>query len=149
MKALEIEWKHLETDGRTCERCAETGVRLRRVIDDLTGELAAQNIRVMFRETRLSSGRDILQSNVILFDGVPLEDLLPGAQVIENHCESCSDLCRRDTACRAVRVGAITYEAIPEFMIRQAALRATGVPVSLPAYAGLAEADRAVTSDLP
>jgi len=129
MKTLDIEWKHLEKDGKTCDRCAETGATLRKVIDDLTGKLAARDIRVTFTETRLPE-RESPQSNNIFFNGMPLEDLLPGTQVIANHCVSCSDLCSRGTSCRAVRIGDITYEAIPEFMIRQAALQAVGVRAS-------------------
>jgi hypothetical protein len=131
MNMLHIEWKHLEKDGKTCERCAETGATLRRVIDDLTGELAARGIRVAFTETRLSE-REIPRSNVILFNDVPLEDLLPGVRVIDNHCESCSDLCDRDTSCRALQVGDAIYEAIPGFLIREAALQAAGMQTALP-----------------
>ena len=40
MKTLRIEWKHLAKDGKTCERCGETGATLRRVIDGLRAELA-------------------------------------------------------------------------------------------------------------
>ncbi len=139
MKTVHIEWKHLDKDGKTCDRCAETGATLHRVIDDRTGELAAHDIRVTFTETLLS-GREIPLSNIMLFNGVPLEDLLPGVQVIENHCASCSDLCSRDTSCRAVRVGGITYEAILEFMIREAALQAAGVQAPLPVHTEPAEA---------
>jgi hypothetical protein len=139
MKTLHIEWKHLDKDGKTCDRCAETGATLRRVIDDLTGELAARNIRVTFTETRLSE-REIPQSNSMLFNGVPLEDLLPGVQVIDNYCASCSDLCSQDTACRAIRAGETTYEAVPDFMIRQAALLATGLQTALPVRNEPAEA---------
>jgi hypothetical protein len=131
MKTLHIEWKHLDKDGRTCERCAETGATLRRVIDDLTGELAARDIHVTFTETRLSK-REIPQSNSILFNGMLLEDLLPGVHVIDNHCVSCSDLCSQDTTCRAIRAGETTYEAVPDFMIRQAALLAAGLQAALP-----------------
>lgn len=131
MKTLQIEWKRLDKNGQTCGRCAETGATLRRVIDDLTGELAARNIHVTFTETRLSK-REIPQSNGIHFNGVPIEDLLPGVRVIENHCASCSNLCNEDTLCRAVRIGDVIYEAIPEFMIRQAALQAVGLEASLP-----------------
>ena len=139
MKTLHIEWKHLDKDGETCKRCEETGATLRKVIDDLTGELAARDIRIMFTETRLSE-REIPQSNSILFNGVPFEDLLPGVRVIDNHCASCSDLCGQGTSCRAVRVGNITYEAIPEFMIRQAALQAARVRASLPVHTEPAKA---------
>jgi len=131
MKTLHIEWKHLDKDKKTCDRCAETGATLRRVADDLTGELVARDIRVTFTETRLSE-RDIPQSNSILFNNVPFEDLLPGVRVIDNHCASCSDLCSQDTSCRAIRAGDTTYEAIPEFMIRQAALQAAGLQAALP-----------------
>lgn len=139
MKTLHIEWKHLDKDGRTCDRCAETGARLRRVIDGLAGELASRDIRITFTETLLSE-REIPRSNSILFNGVLLEDLLQGVQVVDTHCTSCSDLCSPDTSCRAVRIGNITYEAIPEFMIRQAALQAAGVQATLPVHTEPAEA---------
>ena len=139
MKTLHIEWKHLDKDSGTCDRCAETGATLRRVMNDLTGELAAQDIRVTFMETSLSEN-EIPQSNSVLFNGVPLEDLLPGVQVIDNHCASCSNLCDEDTSCRAIRAGETTYEAIPEFMIRQAALQAAGVQSPLPVHNEPAEA---------
>lgn len=131
MKTLHIEWKHLDKDGRTCDRCAETGATLRRVIRELTGELAARDIPVSFTEILLSE-REIPQSNSILFNGVLLEDLLPGVRVINNHCDSCSGLCSQDTACRAIRAGETTYETVPDFMIRQAALLATGLQAALP-----------------
>lgn len=131
MDTLHIEWKHLEKDGQTCARCAATGTTLKRAIEDLTGELATRGMLVTFTETRLT-GREIAKSNVVLFNGVPLEDLLPGVQVIENHCDSCADLCGENTSCRAVRVGGITYEAIPEFMIRQAGFKAAGIQASVP-----------------
>jgi len=139
MKTLHIEWKHLDKGGRTCERCAETGAALRRVIDNLTGDLAARGIRVAFTETRLSE-REISQSNSILFNGVPLQDLLPEVRVIDNHCDSCSGLCDQDTACRAIQVGGTIYEAIPESMLRQAALKAAGVQAALPVLNEPAEA---------
>jgi len=131
MRTVHVEWKHLDKDGRTCDRCAATGAALRRVVDDLTGELTARDIHVTFTETRLSE-REIPQSNGIFFNGVPLEDLLPSVAAIESHCASCSDLCSRDTLCRAVRAGGITYEAIPEFMIRQAVFQAAWVQTALP-----------------
>ena len=131
MKTLHIEWKHLNKGGKTCERCAETGAALRQVIADLTPELAEKGIHITFTETRLSE-RETPQSNRIFFNGVPLEDLLPGVQVIENHCSSCSDLCSQETSCRAIRTGETIYEAIPEFLIRQAALQAVGRQTLLP-----------------
>jgi tartrate dehydratase beta subunit/fumarate hydratase class I family protein len=30
MKRLEIEWRHLDKEGRTCDRCADTGDEVRR-----------------------------------------------------------------------------------------------------------------------
>ena len=139
MKTLHIEWKHLDKDGATCDRCAETGAALRGVIQDLTGKLAARDIRVTFTETRLSE-REIPGSNSILFNGVPLEDLLPGVHVIDNRCESCSDLCDKNTSCRALRVGDAVYEAIPGFLIREAAMQAASVHAALPVRHEPAEA---------
>lgn len=78
MKRLDIEWRHFERDGAPCLRCAATGKTLHQVVAELEQELGAAGVRVSFTETKLPESR-MAESNVILFNGVPLEELLAGA----------------------------------------------------------------------
>ncbi len=125
MKTLTIEWKHLEMDGATCVRCRDTGKTLAEVVGELTRECREAGVQVVFRETVLGTNR-IRESNQILFNGVPLTDLLPDTVAGENMCQSCCDLLGQETSCRTVESGGTTYEAIPESLIRAAACRAAG-----------------------
>ena len=42
MKELEIEWKHLDVDGKTCDRCAGTGDEIHQFINRLHEECAGK-----------------------------------------------------------------------------------------------------------
>ena len=120
MNTLEIEWRHLDKDGRTCLRCSDTLQSLQQVIQQLAAECAPHGVEIVYRETRLPI-EQLSQSNLILFNGVPLEAVLPGASASENECQSCGDLCSEMSFCRTVTVGGHTFEAIPAALIRQAA----------------------------
>ena len=120
MTTLEIEWRHLEKDGRTCLRCSDTLQSLQQVVSQLAAECAPRGVTIAYRETRLSR-EQLPQSNLILFNGVPLESVLPGAAASESECQSCGDLCGQPSLCRTVTVGGQTFEAIPATLIRQAA----------------------------
>jgi len=125
MKMLTIEWKHLDKDGATCVRCRDTGKTLTEVVGELERECKEAGVRVVFRETLLGMSRT-RESNQILFNGMPLEELLPGAAPGENACASCCDLLGQETSCRTIVSEGRTYEAIPESLIREAACRAVG-----------------------
>lgn len=120
MKNLKIEWRHFATGGQTCDRCGDTGAALRRVIEELA---RTEGVTVEFHETHLLAS-SIAQSNMVLFNGVPLEELLDGAEVSSNECCSCSCLIGEDTECRTLLYQGQTYEDIPEELIREAALKA-------------------------
>lgn len=126
MKELIIEWRHFEKEGATCLRCTATGKTLEEVVAELCEELAPRGIRVIFSETKLSEG-EIPQSNMILFNGVPLEKVLAGAEVSENLCVSCACLTGTETFCRTIEYEGKTYEEIPEELIRDAAYKAIGL----------------------
>jgi len=123
MKELNIEWRHYDKDGQTCDRCAATGASVREVVSGLSKELAEKGVSVTFTETLLSEEL-IAQSNIFLFNGVPLEAVLDNAAAGENHCASCSCLTGSETSCRTVEYEGTTYEAIPEDLIRKAAYKA-------------------------
>lgn len=63
---------------------------------------------------------EIARSNTILINGVPLEGILPQAQVSASCCTSCSDLTGRPEQCRTLVHLGQEYETIPEALIRQA-----------------------------
>jgi hypothetical protein len=132
MKSLHIEWQHIEKDGKTCNRCAETGTTLTQVIKELTEELKREGISVSLTEIKLSKD-EVAESNRLFFNGTALEDVLPGVTVAESPCSSCADLCGcgdlcgKDVNCRTVVSDGTAYEAIPATLIRKAALKAAGL----------------------
>ena len=126
MKTLNIEWRHYDKEGQTCERCAATCRSVREVVSGLSTELAEKGVIVTFTETLLPEEL-MSQSNLLLFNGVPLEALLENAAAGENHCTSCSCLTGSETSCRTVEYEGTTYEEIPEELIRQAAYKAIGL----------------------
>lgn len=126
MKELVIEWRHYDKEGATCDRCAATGGSVREVVSSLTRELAGLEVAVAFVETLLQE-ESMTQSNLILFNGVPLEDILEDAAADENACPSCSCLTGSDTSCRTVTYQGRTFEEIPPELIRRAAFKALGL----------------------
>ena len=125
MKTLSIEWRHYEKAGLTCERCAATGSSVKEVVSELSNELAGKGITVIFTETPLPEEL-MSQSNLLLFNGVPLETILDNATADENNCPSCSCLTGSETSCRTVNYEGNTYEEIPAELIRQAAYKVIG-----------------------
>lgn len=125
-RTIAIEWRHLDVNGATCIRCSETGKTLQQVIEQLAKEFAPQGVQVRFIETRLGE-QAIAQSNQILFNGVPLENVLAEVSVSSNACGSCSQLTQRETYCRTVEYEGKIYAEVPESIIRKAALKAIGI----------------------
>jgi len=121
MKTLEIEWKHLDKEGNTCIRCSDTGEALNKVVAELAEECKPCGWDIKFKETKLTE-KDISESNIILFNGNPIEEVLPEAKASESHCESCCEFTiNSSTSCRTVEFGGDSYEGIPSSLIRQAA----------------------------
>ncbi len=126
LKELNIEWLHFETGGETCLRCSETGKTLEHVIACLKHELNSKGVEVTFKETLLPESQ-MAHSNKILFNNVPLEEILDETISSENYCSSCSCLTGGETWCRTIEHEGKTYEEIPEELIRKAAFKATGL----------------------
>jgi len=123
---LTIEWRHYDKEGETCSRCSATGNNLIKVIADLIEDLKQRDVEVSFIETKLTE-EQMAESNLILFNDVPIEDLLTDAESSENSCTSCSCLTGTETSCRTVLYGGKAYEEIPEDLIRTAAYKAAGI----------------------
>lgn len=124
MKHLEIEWRHLDKEGNTCLRCADTGAALKEVVGSLAAECAPCGWEIALKETKLTE-KELAESNTILVNGVPIESLL-GAGRSQSHCASCCDLVRVEPVrCRTIEHEGHTYEAIPGRLIRQAVCAVT------------------------
>ena len=118
MKTLEIEWKHLDVEGKTCNRCSETGDSLQEIIEELAEECKSLGWELKLKESTLAA-KDISESNAILFNGKPIEELIPEARASESHCGSCSEIVGKTTSCRTVEVEGTIYGGIPASLIRK------------------------------
>ena len=118
METLKIEWRHLDVEGETCERCYDTGENLNAEVKRLNKKLKSKGIKVEWFETKLKDNK-ISQSNELLFNGVPIEKILE-IKVAENYCDSCTELLGKETYCRTVFYDDFEYEDIPAKAIREA-----------------------------
>jgi hypothetical protein len=125
MTKLIIEWKHLDVEGETCDRCYDTGENLVQEIKRLNRKLNSSGYEVILQETILNKD-DVASSNIILFNGLPIEDIIE-IKVSENYCESCSELINSEAYCRTITYDGNEYEDIPAKAIRHAAYKKLGL----------------------
>ena len=75
-KELVIEWRHVGEDlDTTCDRCHDTGTALKAVISEISTLLEMEGVSVRIIETILENDT-VAESNSLLFNGVPIEELL-------------------------------------------------------------------------
>jgi hypothetical protein len=122
MKTITIEWKHLVRRGRTCDRCGDTGANLRRAIRLLNTRCHRPRVHFRLKKTPLDPRR-IAESNSILVDGLPLEQLLPEMTVAMSKCDSCGDLIGGPAECRALIGERGQFETVSTDLIVSAACR--------------------------
>jgi len=125
MKTIMIEWKHLDVEGETCDRCYDTGENLTNEVKRLNRTFEPQGILFEIKDTLLDKNQ-VDQSNSLLFDGRPIEEILD-IEIADNYCASCSDLIGEATSCRTVKYKGQEYEDIPAKAIRQAVYKITRV----------------------
>ncbi len=119
MKTVEIEWMHLDKNGNTCKRCKDTKEEIKKVISYLNVKCASSGIKINFLETKLSES-EIKNSNLILINGIPLENIIPNTQVSSNNCTSCREITQKKELCRTIVQHNSIYEVIPQKMIQDA-----------------------------
>ncbi|MDK9717646.1 MAG: DUF2703 domain-containing protein [Trichlorobacter sp.] len=108
-----MEWRHYDKAGATCDRCGYTGANLKQVIAGYAG----QGVVIELQETLLNE-EQISQSNLVLINGLPLEELL-AATVGESDCPSCSCLTGSATSCRTVQCGGELFEELTPELFRK------------------------------
>ncbi|OGZ32446.1 MAG: heavy metal sensor signal transduction histidine kinase [Candidatus Portnoybacteria bacterium RBG_13_40_8] len=117
---LVITWQRLISDGNTCPRCGSTENELDKAVLQLKEKLNPKGIEVVLKKKELTLEefkKDPIQSNRILFNGKPLEDLI-GAETGQSHC---CNVCG-DKECRTVETKEESHETIPADMIVRAGL---------------------------
>ncbi len=119
MQTLTIEWRHLEVEGETCDRCDSTGHEVRAIVSELNRECFAAGVIVTLQETLLAE-QDIAQSNQILINGKPVENLLAGVSASSSSCSSCSELTGKEQSCRTLITRGAHHETVPRSLIRAA-----------------------------
>jgi len=124
-KNLVITWQRLISEGNTCPRCGFTEDELDKAALQLKEKLNPLGIDVILEKNELTLEefkKDPIQSNSILFNGKPLEDLV-GAETGQSQC---CDVCG-DNECRTVKIKEELHETIPADIIVKAGLVAAQV----------------------
>ncbi|HPF49843.1 MAG TPA: DUF2703 domain-containing protein [Caldisericia bacterium] len=122
METLEIVWRRLVSDGKTCKRCEDTEDQLYLAVSKLRGMVLHLNTEVVIQKEEISEdefGRNPLLSNQILINGKPLEEWVEGKTGASQCCDVCGD-----NDCRTVSVDGNEYETIPSELIVKAGLTA-------------------------
>jgi len=113
-KDIRVEWRHYDKGGSTCDRCSGTGINLAAVIKEFT----ERGVTIELQETLLSADQ-MSESNLVLINGVPLDELLTGGVVGESECPSCGCLTGKKTSCRTVQCDGQIYEELSLELIRR------------------------------
>ncbi len=120
-RELVIEWKHAARDAdNVFETCKETGMPLEAVLDEIRMLLEMEGVAVRMVET-------VAELDSLLFNGVPVEELLEGVEVTATSCaacSTCSEECGEGAECRTLRYSGEAYENIPPELIGRAAAKA-------------------------
>lgn len=124
-RIIEVEWKHLDVKGETCDRCFSTGETLKQQIAQLNHQLNNFNIELLFKETKLAEN-EVVHSNEVYIDHKAIESII-NLEVRDNYCASCSDLTKKLTYCRSIVFESKSYDEIPASALRKAILLQCGL----------------------
>lgn len=122
MPSLPIRWQRLIKDGRTCTRCGDTEVEVRRATETLRAVLAPLGIEPQLEVADVDEATfaaSPLESNRIWISDRPMEDWLSGRTGSSRCCSVCGD-----SDCRTLEIQGTTFETIPERLIVKAGLLA-------------------------
>lgn len=119
-KTITIIWQRLISDGSTCPRCGSTEENLDKAVLELKDRLKLYGIRIILEKRELTLKefkKDSIQSNSILFEGIPLEELVSATVGQSKCCDVCGS-----AECRTVETKDNLYETIPIDLIVRAGL---------------------------
>ncbi len=118
---LAIEWRHCEVGWDSCERCSATWEALTSLVGDLARTLGHKGVSLRYEETFIPPDR-LDEANMVLFNGRPIEEVLPDIHVTESECEvGCGPQEGIIMARKLVRNGE-EYEALPKDLLLEASV---------------------------
>jgi hypothetical protein len=124
-RRLHVEWRKDGFPSKTCPYANETWSNLELVVEELRRELHSLGIPVSVSQAHgQPTGRG---AQGLLFNHVPLEELLPELRILSNRCPSCEALCGEPVFCPTVVAEGVEYRSLPRFLIRRAILTAVGM----------------------
>jgi hypothetical protein len=125
-RRLHIEWRQGGSLRRTCPCANETWSNLERVVVELRRELSSLGISVSATQVlpQQQIGRAV---QGLLFNHVPLEELLPELRILDRYCPSCEAQCGESVLCPTVIAEGVEYRSLPPFLLRRAILTSVGM----------------------
>lgn len=125
-RGLHVEWRQDGPPSRTCPYANETWSNLELAVEGLRRELHSLGIPVTVTGT-LSQQPTGRATQGLLFNRLPLEELLPELRILNNRCSSCEALYGDPALCPTVVAEGVEYRSLPPFLIRRAVLTAVGM----------------------
>ncbi|HSE59807.1 MAG TPA: DUF2703 domain-containing protein [Nitrospiraceae bacterium] len=125
-RRLHIEWQQAGSSSGTCSYASETWSNLVLVVEELRRELSSLGISMS--ATQVRPQQQIGQAiQGLLFNRVPLEELLPELRIPRRHCPSCEAQRGESVLCPAVIAEGVEYRSLPPFLLRRAILTSVGM----------------------
>ena len=125
-RRLHIEWQQAWSSSGICPYASETWSNLELVVEELRRELLSLGISVSL--TQIDSTQQTGQgTSGLLFNRVPLEELLPELRILSSHCPFCEALCGESVLCPTVVAEGVEYRSLPPFLLRRAILTSVGM----------------------
>jgi hypothetical protein len=122
-KRIVIEWRHVDL-GVQCGPCRDTGRNLWNVIEELSQEHLLDDVEVEFQNTLLPE-KQYLESNVVLVNGMPIEQILDAGATFSG-CQECPDTPGEPSCYRADNPDRNVFKAIPQEILRTALVKVLG-----------------------
>lgn len=114
-KNIQVDFLYLDLDN--CERCGQTSAMLDEAVAEVTVVLATLGYTLSVGRVEITSPESAEQYRFMSSPTIRVNGKDICADVRENACEDCGDLCGGDVDCRVFEYGGKEYDAPPKAMI--------------------------------
>lgn len=111
-------------DREVCGRCAASDKELDEAVAELAPVLATLGYCVTLNKVKMDSPETAAKYRFVSSPTIRVNGADICADVIENRCDACGDLCGADTDCRVFEYAGRQYDSPPKAMITDGILRA-------------------------
>lgn len=127
-KKIYIDFLYL--DLSTCERCGDTSVTLDEAVSELRGILDTLGFTLSVNKVEISTPKLAEQYKFMSSPTIRVNGKDICAELRENACKDCGDICGSDVECRVFEYEGKEYDAPPKAMIVDAVLKAMYQPLT-------------------